>query len=131
MLKGVAGITHDYFALTIAQALLGAYILNVNRAFPFMLWHVLRGLMNWHIWKAWSTLAMDEMHIPVSTIKTKIWKDLRVYMHIRWDALRNKVQEGRLPMMEARGQMHKDYGIDEHIFLILGDRIDIAYLPLD
>lgn len=79
---------HDHFAITIArQALLGAFIHNVHRNFPFMLWHILRGLANWHVWKARSTLVMEEIHIPMTMVKIKIWKDLRIYMQIHWATL--------------------------------------------
>lgn len=82
MLKDVVGIDHKHFVLTVAQALLGAYIYNVSRAFSFMLWHILRGLANWHIWKARNTLVMKKIHVPTFTIKIKVWKELYIYIYM-------------------------------------------------
>lgn len=72
---------------------------------------------------------MEGIHIPVLVMQIKVWKDLRIYIQITWNTLFSKVCEERLSMAKAKRQMCQDYGIDDNVFMILDDRINIAYLP--
>lgn len=111
-----AAITHTHFAITCGEALIEVPIPNVQASFPLILWHLLWGLSNWHLWKSRCSLGKDLM-IPAISIECKIWKDLSVYIRIEWRFLMGVVKEGRCTYDDAVAQMRKDFGTSGWIFL--------------
>lgn len=108
------------FQIEPAQALLGAKLRGCHRLSPLILWHILRGLVIFEIWKSRNELAFDEVVVSSVGMICRIWHQLRVYLQVEWGKLVGAVKQGKLSLVEIRRLFYRDFGGAAELYTVEG-----------
>lgn len=69
------GVYQLRFGFDAGHALIGTP-LNTPRDTPLYLWHILRGITLWNVWKSCCTLEREGTQFPREVVQRRIWMDV-------------------------------------------------------
>lgn len=87
---------------------------------PEKLWHTVRAVLIWQIWKDRNSHYMTGWPSTVQRITRKSWHRLSVYLRKEWQYLVSKVKKGLISNTEAERLMPSQFGSSTAIWNIHG-----------
>lgn len=77
---------------------------------PERLWHVLKAILCWQIWKNRNEHYMADQPADAQRVIRKAWARLGIYLRKEWSYLGRRVTLGRMTATEAEALMYTQYG---------------------
>lgn len=96
---------------------------------PGRIWHILRAVISWQVWKSRNEHYMANRPTdPRRTIR-KAWHRFSMYLRKEWLYLRRKISNGRLSLAEAESTMQANFGTNHEIWGLHGLTIHVPPRP--
>lgn len=96
---------------------------------PFQLWHSIRAILCWLIWKDRNAHVYGGDRSDVNRIKGLAWNRLTIYMQLAWRQLRQKVRQDRLLFSEARALMADQFGTEGTLWSLHETALQVPPVP--
>lgn len=96
---------------------------------PVRLWHTIRAIMSWIIWKDRNQHVFGGERSNVTRMIRLTWHRLSMYMRIAWKDLLSKVRLDRLTLTEAQDLMAIHFGAMGKLWTLSEVRLQIPPVP--
>lgn len=97
---------------------------------PARLWHTLRAVMCWGIWKERNhQVFRGDIFCTRRVMIGLAWHRIGMYISAAWSSLLTQVQLHRLTLAEARDRMDCFFGAERKLWILQDIKIQIAPVP--
>lgn len=103
--------------------------LPVEWRIPNRIWHLLRAIISWQVWKTQNEHYMaNRRSDPHRTIR-KSWHRLSMYIRKEWAYLKVKIRNGRISLAKAEHIMQLQFGTNQEIWALHDMVIQVPPVP--
>lgn len=128
ILRKAAGDTHDQITLQPAHVFM-AHPLPDHWHYPERLWHLLKAILCWQIWKNRNEHYLAAQPANSLRVIRKSWARLGTYLRKEWRFLGRKVDLGKLTALEAEHLMYSRFGACPDIWNLHGITLQVPPVP--
>lgn len=119
ILQAASGDAHNQITL-LPEHIFLAQPLPAHWQCPERLWHLLKAIVSWQIWKNRNEHYMAAQPTNAHRVIRKSWARLGTYLRKEWWYLDKKVDLGRVTAAEGEDLMHKHFGSCPDIWSLHG-----------
>lgn len=81
------------------------------------------------MWKSRCTYETENEWTSSAGVVAKVWHRLRIYLHVDWAKLTDKVRAGRIDVDRAKRNFIRDFGTDIAVDRFDDDRLLVPTFP--
>lgn len=96
---------------------------------PGRMWHILRAVICWQVWKTRNEHYMANRPSDPGRSIRKAWHRFSIYLRKEWAYLRRKIGSGRISLAEAETTMQSYFGKNQEIWKLQGVTIQVPPVP--